>query len=656
MAPAKATVEELRRLKAEVHADIEAAKGGLGQQLQRADRDIKLLKSDVEKTREQLNATAGNVVTLSGKTCKEAKQHTDGCIATLDENFKQMITAFEKKIKDLGTACDKKLEEADAALRRLVVEEISGLAASIEDELAAQRREALAGEAQRIREAQEAVGEHCSSSDAAFRGLRELVAQSEKKAAKAQAALAVELQKASELQDEVAAALEAKVAEHRKEAMAETQKTAKQIEKHAVKVEAEQREVQDALKKQETKLALRGETQNVALEHDLQAIRNELSCYENMCTRRVEWSVSRAMQQFAEALAAAPKGCEHPTFYSPPFDAGGALGLRLEFRLLEAGDGGDCAVLLWADPGLHIVYRLYIGSKSQMLDYKFDSRESCGTSRLCQWQKEVRMEDATLRVGVEILEVVRELERFGTKPPQPKTEQRRGDEEEEEVGKTDIPVEEALEGNLYVFRHVNNRVLEQVKSQLDLVKSCMVRRVEWRIEQASRLQHYFPRGQPIMSKEFDAAGVEGLQMVFYPGGYEGASEGFCSLYLQGKAGASLRCKLQVGSERKELVHTYDKDGSCGRTNFCHFAHCVEADDSVLISLEIEQAHQDLVARNRHGSLRLASPGGSLSEGVGQPIERFGEDPARARACAARARVCQGVARGLACEEPPRPEL
>jgi hypothetical protein len=151
-----------------------------------------------------------------------------------------------------------------------------------------------------------------------------------------------------------------------------------------------------------------------------------------------------------------------------------------------------------------------------------------------------------------------------------------------------------------IRRHVNNRLYDQVKRQVDLMNSRMIRRVDWRLQQASLLRRCFPTGQPLCSADFSAAGVEGMQLVFYPSGYAGATEGFCSFFLFAPAGATLRSWLSAGGQRREAHHSYEKPGNFGRTNFCRFESAInEEDDTLLLSLEIEDAHQDLVATMAH---------------------------------------------------------
>jgi len=132
------------------------------------------------------------------------------------------------------------------------------------------------------------------------------------------------------------------------------------------------------------------------------------------------------------------------------------------------------------------------------------------------------------------------------------------------------------------------------------MNSRMVRKVEWRIECASLLRRCFPPNECLCSASFSAAGIEGMQFVFYPSGYKGSTEGYCSLFLYGPAGATLKCFLSAGPQRREASHSFDEPGAFGRTNFARYEGTIdEADDSILVQLEIEDAQQDWAANVKH---------------------------------------------------------
>jgi hypothetical protein len=91
-----------------------------------------------------------------------------------------------------------------------------------------------------------------------------------------------------------------------------------------------------------------------------------------------------------------------------------------------------------------------------------------------------------------------------------------------------------------------------------------------------------------------------MQFIFYPSGYKGCSEGYCSLFLFGPAGATLKCWLVAGGQKRDISHSFTEPGAFGRTNFCRFESCVDAaEDCILISLDIEDAQQDVVAHVKH---------------------------------------------------------
>ncbi|CAJ1355589.1 unnamed protein product [Effrenium voratum] len=136
-------------------------------------------------------------------------------------------------------------------------------------------------------------------------------------------------------------------------------------------------------------------------------------------------------------------------------------------------------------------------------------------------------------------------------------------------------------------------MLDIVQDQVDLIRSGMVRRIEWRLEKASQLRKCFPENECLCSTTFEAAGVDDLQLVFYPSGFSGAREGFCSFFLHCPAGSMIKCWLSVGKQRREAKCAFDKPGYFGRTNFCRFDNSIEPDDTVLLVLEIDEAQWNI---------------------------------------------------------------
>jgi len=341
-----------------------------------------------------------------------------------------------------------------------------------------------------------------------------------------------------------------------------------------------------------------------AIEEETTKIRDAIGEVENTPTRRVEWVIDKVTKKIRPVSAG--KNQLHSSFFSPRFDAAGAHGMQLELAVyrpaevpVEGQDAGDCSIYLWACKGVSIVFRIYIGTKSATLERVFNGRVPYGASRICFLKDQIDKTSDELRIGVEFLEVVRNIERPIEAPKLAlKNGYAPGKEPLEGAANTeDAP---PLEGWLFYHRHINNRQMELIQTQVDLMRSRMIKRIEWRVEQANMLKRCFPVGSPVCSPTFVAAGLEGMQLVFYPSGYNGATEGFCSLFLYCPAGATLRCWLWVGKQRREASHSFDEPGAFGRTNYCRFDAIVdESDNTILIALDIDEAHQDVRAHVAH---------------------------------------------------------
>mmetsp|Transcript_122422 Transcript_122422/g.346092 ORF Transcript_122422/g.346092 Transcript_122422/m.346092 type:complete len:738 (-) Transcript_122422:382-2595(-) len=329
---------------------------------------------------------------------------------------------------------------------------------------------------------------------------------------------------------------------------------------------------------------------------EIEKIRNAVGEVENLNTRRVDWIMRGASRQFRPNSA--NKGFQHRSWFSPKFNMAGLHGLQLELQLFRPSDPptpgekvGDAAVFLWACKGMHVTFRLFIGSKYQTLEKIFNGRVPYGTQRLCFVKDQINMADDTLRIGVEVLECYRDVEHVIEEQPKLFEDIR--------LPSTATQAR-APEGVVLYHRHVNNKLLDQVKHHVECLQARSIKKVEWRIEKASQLPVCFPPGECICSSHFSVAGLEGLQLVFYPSGYRGALDGFCSLFLYGPAGCTIKCWLCLGVQRREARHTFEEAGAFGRTNYTRFDTIVdENDDTVLVTLEIVEAQQGLIAQGVH---------------------------------------------------------
>jgi len=159
-------------------------------------------------------------------------------------------------------------------------------------------------------------------------------------------------------------------------------------------------------------------------------------------------------------------------------------------------------------------------------------------------------------------------------------------------------------GSLISQRYFNHRLLELIKCQgrgladifrrkMDVVRSRSVRRVQWRLEQAFSLRQSFAEGRAVCSTAFQAAGISGLQLIFYPSGCVGARPGFCSFFVSCPAGCTVRCWLWAGRWRREAqTEPSTSKDLVGRVNFARFENCIDpVDEGIELALDIEEANQ-----------------------------------------------------------------
>lgn len=292
---------------------------------------------------------------------------------------------------------------------------------------------------------------------------------------------------------------------------------------------------------------------------------------------------SQDVLQLSQETSVPLRGTRRVSYFSPKFSASGFRDFQLELRATCSQDGGlgSGALYLWIPKGLQLNFRLFIAGRWTSFE-KTGSDAPCGTQRVGSLAEHIGP-DGCLRVGVEFLEVIVEM---------PHAIEDAGGMQLGPTGSS-VPT---LPGTLVCHRHVNNRVLTQVRKEVDHVRSRLVRRVEWQLEHASLLSRRFAAREPLCSPVFDAAGLERLQLVFYPCGYAGAMESFCSVFLYAQAGTFIHFWLCAGQIRRESKHTFEEAGAFGRTNFCRFDSCIDdKTDTVLVALEIEEAIQDLTS-------------------------------------------------------------
>lgn len=330
----------------------------------------------------------------------------------------------------------------------------------------------------------------------------------------------------------------------------------------------------------------------VAAERRTGQLRKEAEELERLPTRRVDLVVRRASRLL--------QGTQDRGWISPGFGAGGCPDLRLELRLaatpsLEEEGRGDWSLLLWGRKGFHARVKLHFGTFCQELDHCFDQGTPC-VMEGCRLQDALDASDDTLRLGVEVLEGYSLAEGAPLAlRAAPRPEADPADEQDELA----MP---ALTGSFFFYRYHCPTAMERIhmlEAEWEQLRSRIVGRVEWRIEQATMLQQCFARGACLCSATFSAAGLSDLQLVFYPSGDKETRELYCGLFLHAPGQEAVQCWLSIGKQRREALGARDRPGFFGRSNFCLFEGSVDkGSDTLTVALEVSEAQLSLAPTPR----------------------------------------------------------
>lgn len=314
---------------------------------------------------------------------------------------------------------------------------------------------------------------------------------------------------------------------------------------------------------------------------------------------------------------------------------------------------GSCSIRIWALPGLHLAFKLTLGEGSANISRRFEhdftagevidskGRASFQMKNLCQlddiWVKKTN----TVSITIEVLELRYETIDVVSNTVTVAEDGKDVMKYSDDVGDTHASLtdmdEEAKDAALaaMVGEHdqeftdelstsrclVSDQALqEMVKSELQAIRNRSVRRVEWRLEGASRLLEMIRAGECVDSSIFSAAGVDKMQLHFYPRGCDisekvSANAQACSIFLSGPSRVTLRGTLFVGSHARQFEHRYQLKGDRGgRERFCKLDSMLDAEDSVTLAVEISEVESDLADkssnllwRNYSGSNKELNP-------------------------------------------------
>lgn len=595
-------ITELGKVSAVVTANADTTK----QQMEKLDETLRGFATSVaNQVREELNQKVPELESLVGNSKKYLLDH---CKRLQEEMTTAMRTHVHARCEELTADMEKRDQK--------VVDHTQELFQGAAEEMLKQRKEVMAEISRVEDDLNKKLQDLFEGTNAQFKKLHEKMtaaaSESDEKFERATTEIWLKLERFEEL-----------LTEAREEATA-----------HA-------NDVDDRAIDSNAKLRNDAERRLDNLELTCTKLHDAVAEVENLPTRRVDWVIKNVSKRIRPPSAS--QSLLHTSWFSPKFDMAGAHGLQLELQFFKKADppvegenSGDCAVFLWACKGMNLVYKLYVGTKSAMCEKIFNGRVPYGTKRLCFLKDHINREEDSLKVSVEILEAVREVEH----PIKPTPALMTDGSDETELDERNRP----LDGRIVFRRHVTHRLLDQVRQQAENMKSRMVRQVEWRLEHASMLRLCFPPNEPMCSVPFAAAGVDGMQLLFYPCGYGGATDGFCSLFLYAPVGATLKYTLYIGENRRDATHFFEDAGAFGRTNFCRFETLLDdVSGTIRIALEIEEAHQDVAAKVSHP---IVAPGdkrtlpqieGSVPNAV-ESVVKMHRAPGKAPTCLQEKRV------------------
>ncbi|CAJ1397659.1 unnamed protein product [Effrenium voratum] len=567
--PIAATVDELDAAKTELKALIaklhkgKADKEEVQPPATRVQNNVDDLTAVVEE-----NAKVG--VEAVTRARQEAKEHSEALTQDLRSEVLGVLGEEEAARQSGQSQLEAQIQQLDVDVRKAFADELTSLCVKIEEEFAAVRQDL--GELIE-RKAQEAA-DHTNRLQSE---VSTALADSEQKALERDQAMrahvAERLQAAKESQDQVQRELNATAEEDRKNTQAAVTRLHELLEESrstaTSHIHATQEEAAQAL------LEFKEESHTKLAEVDQRADRHQdfLQMLDQVLARRVEWVLQKASSLSPSSdKPTTPGSPTHQSYFSPKFCAAGCRDMQLELRVGRS-IASEMSLFLWCPKHTQLAVRFFAGEKWVTAEKAQHVEGPMAAKRLGVLQDHI-LED-TLRVGLEILEAIQEV----------------GIENEDSVEAPDTAP--YASSSLVFHRHINHRVLSQVRKEVDKMQCKMVKRVEWLLTEADQLERQFPHEQPICSPVFSAGGVDGMQFIFYPMGYRDSTEGFCSLFLYCPAGVHIKCNLNAGSQKRDASNHFKEAGAFGRCNFCRLDSAIDSDtNTALLWLEIEEVIQE----------------------------------------------------------------
>lgn len=397
--------------------------------------------------------------------------------------------------------------------------------------------------------------------------------------------------------------------------LAETQ-LAEALERQHSKLEDE---VQRSLQIQSAQLAtMAGEVE--ATQASLQGTNYLL---KNVNTRSVSWTIRGFKEKLATALKTEDRSvrssefsiCAQPEMFLELVVAGpakdGSLSPSLKPPIPGAASKdtlplpGSFSVRVWAPYGFHLVFKLSAGEGAGAAGRRYEHLFVDGLTDLKGRSPFLAQNLSTLDQAwvhtTNSVTISLELLDLRCQTPEDEAPEIPGPIQAYQDAHGNPVAPDALSFSRSIFCEA--LVVERFKNDLNILRNRSVRRIEWRVQGVTRLLELLSIGEQVESPFFSACGIDRMQLHFYPRGTDrdgsvSAVSQPCALYVSAPQRVSLKGTLTVGSSSRHFEHRYQRRGDMGgRNKFCSLENSVDAEDSILLSLDIVQVELDLPENN-----------------------------------------------------------
>jgi hypothetical protein len=342
-------------------------------------------------------------------------------------------------------------------------------------------------------------------------------------------------------------------------------------------------------------------------------IRNTVKGAQNTHTRAVTWKITNFRSKLQQML-----GTEGQSIWSPDFSLCATPMMALQLQVSTPVDvtptaipvkpphnkvlplPGMCSLYLWGEPGMKVIFRVALGESghhAKRYEYNFEAKTGDESSRrvpffmpnLSTLDRVWDEQSDQLTVIFELLELKYIVHRQEVvAPPEASLSTATPQEQPANLGSTE---------KLILSRQVAADALmaDRVNREIQVVKNRSVRRVEWMLDGCISLLQFCQVGESVDSAVFAAAGLERIQLHFYPRGLNSDSQGNCSCFISCGRHTYLRCQLSVGKQSRAIEHHFERNGEVyGKSRFGTMDSQLAGGDTLLIAMDIHEAHSSSV--------------------------------------------------------------